>query len=329
MLKYVSKFHGKGNFEMKIVITDLSTLGNDADISPIKALGETVLYPYTSPEDVCDRIREAEIIICNKTLIGKKEIDAAKDLKCILLFATGYNNIDVGYAASRGIPVCNAGQYSTYAVAQHTFALILRQASRVAEYSDLVADGAWTRSPIFSMFDFPTHELYNKTLGIVGYGSIGRAVTDIALAFGMKVIVHTRTPRKDGRVEFVSFDDLLRRSDYISVHCPLTEKTSGLFNADAFSKCRDQAFFVNTSRGGVVDERALADALNSGKLSGAALDVLSSEPMRSDCPLIGAKNLTLTPHTAWIPTETRQRLIGIVAGNLKAFLDGAPINKVN
>ncbi len=329
VIKYLSNDFSKGIYEMKIVITDLSTLGTDADISAIKALGETVAYGHTSKDEVCDRIRDAQIVICNKTLIGKREIDCASELKCILLFATGYNNIDIEYARERGIAVCNAGQYSTYAVAQHTFALILRQASRVAEFSDFVAEGGWIRSPLFSSFEFSTCELYEKTLGIIGYGSIGRAVADIALAFGMKVIVSTRTPKNDGRVEFVSFDELLERSDYISAHCPLTDKTANLFDAKAFEKCRDGAFFVNTSRGGVVDERALADALNKGKLSGAALDVLTTEPMRSDCPLIGAKNLTVTPHTAWIPIETRRRLIGIVEENLKAFLAGTPKNRVN
>lgn len=314
---------------MKIVITDRATVGDGVDLSVFEKYGEVISYTSTSPSETAERVSDADILICNKTVIDKTVLNIAKNLKCILLFATGYNNIDVSYAAHLGIPVCNAGQYSTYAVAQHTFALILRQASRVAEYSDFVMDGGWIRSPLFSAFEFPTHELFGKTLGIVGYGSIGRAVADVALAFGMKVLVYTRTPKDDSRVNFVSFDTLLAESDYISAHCPLNDQTSRLFNEDAFKKCRDGAFFVNTSRGGVVDEGALAAALNSGKLSGAALDVLSVEPMRADGPLIGAKNLTLTPHTAWIPVETRQRLIGIVESNLKAFLDGKPTNKVN
>lgn len=314
---------------MKIVITDRATLGEGIDLSVFNRFGELTVYPSTAKCELDDRIREADILICNKTPVGKDALDRAKNLKAILLFATGYNNIDVAHAASLGIAVCNAGQYSTYAVAQHTFALILRQASRVAEYSDFVCGGGWIRSPLFSAFEYPTHELYGKTLGIIGYGSIGRTVADIALAFGMKVAVCTRTPREDSRVRFTSFDELLRSSDYISVHCPLTEKTAKMFNAEAFKKCRDGAFFVNTSRGGVVDEVALADALDSGKLSGAALDVLATEPMSKDCPLIGAKNLTLTPHTAWIPLETRERLVGIVASNLEAFLSGKPTNKVN
>ena len=314
---------------MKIVITDRATLGEGINLDLIGAFGELVIYPHTNHTELIERIAEADVLICNKTVVDKQALDAAKNLRCILLFATGYNNIDISYAASRGIAVCNAGQYSTYAVAQHTFALMLRQASRVAEYSDFVLGGGWIRSPLFSAFEYPTHELYGKTLGIVGFGSIGRAVCDIALAFGMKVIVYTRTPKDDPRVKFVSFDTLLSESDYISVHCPLTDKTSKMFNSEAFGKCKEGACFVNTSRGGVVDEIALASALNSGKLSGAALDVLATEPMSAECPLIGAKNITLTPHTAWIPVETRQRLIGIVADNLKAFLDGKPKNKVN
>ncbi len=314
---------------MKIVISDRATLGDGVDLSVFECFGELVTFPSTSPHEIIDRITDADILICNKTLVGKNALDSAKNLKAILLFATGYNNIDIDHAAKLGIAVCNAGQYSTYAVAQHTFALILRQASRVAEYSDFVCGGGWIRSPLFSAFEFPTHELYAKTLGIIGFGSIGRAVADVALALGMKVLVYTRTPKEDPRVTFVSFDELLGSSDYISVHCPLNDQTAKMFNGDAFKKCRDGAFFVNTSRGGVVDEVALAEALNSGKLSGAALDVLSTEPMSKDCPLIGAKNLTLTPHTAWIPVETRQRLIGIVASNLEAFLSGKPTNKVN
>ncbi|MBP3333631.1 MAG: D-2-hydroxyacid dehydrogenase [Clostridia bacterium] len=314
---------------MKIVITDRATLGEGINLDLIGAFGELVIYPHTNHTELIERIAEADVLICNKTVVDKQALDAAKNLRCILLFATGYNNIDISYAASRGIAVCNAGQYSTYAVAQHTFALMLRQASRVAEYSDFVLGGGWIRSPLFSAFEYPTHELYGKTLGIVGFGRIGRAVCDIALAFGMKVLVYTRTPKDDPRVKFVSFDTLLSESDYISVHCPLTDKTSKMFNSEAFGKCKEGAFFVNTSRGGVVDEIALASALNSGKLSGAALDVLATEPMSAECPLIGAKNITLTPHTAWIPVETRQRLIGIVADNLKAFLDGKPKNKVN
>lgn len=314
---------------MKIVITDRATLGEGINLDLIGAFGELVIYPHTNHTELIERIAETDVLICNKTVVDKQALDAAKNLRCILLFATGYNNIDISYAASRGIAVCNAGQYSTYAVAQHTFALMLRQASRVAEYSDFVLGGGWIRSPLFSAFEYPTHELYGKTLGIVGFGSIGRAVCDIALAFGMKVLVYTRTPKDDPRVKFVPFDTLLSESDYISVHCPLTDKTSKMFNSEAFGKCKEGAFFVNTSRGGVVDEIALASALNSGKLSGAALDVLATEPMSAECPLIGAKNITLTPHTAWIPVETRQRLIGIVADNLKAFLDGKPKNKVN
>lgn len=314
---------------MKIVISDRATLGEGIDLSVFERYGELSVFPSTAPCEVASRIADADVLICNKTLVGREALDSAKKLRLILLFATGYNNIDVSYAAQRGITVCNAGQYSTYAVAQHTLALILRQASRVAEYSDFVASGGWIRSPLFSAFEFPTHELYGKTLGIVGFGSIGRTVADVALALGMKVLVYTRTPREDRRVTFVSFDALLEGSDYISAHCPLNDQTAKLFNKDAFKKCRNGAFFVNTSRGGVVDETALAEALNSGKLSGAALDVLANEPMSADCPLIGAKNLTVTPHTAWIPVETRQRLIGIVLSNLEAFLSGNPTNKVN
>ncbi len=316
-------------FIMKIIICDRATLGEGIDLGLISKYGETVIYPHTTHDELLTRIVDADVLICNKTKVDREALEKAEKLRCILLFATGYNNIDIEYAAEKGIAVCNAGQYSTMAVAQHTFALMLRSASKVAEYSDFVLGGGWIRSPLFSAFEYPTHELYGKTLGIVGYGSIGQAVANIALAFGMNVAVFTRTPKDDSRVKFLSFEEMLSVSDYVSVHCPLNAESEKMFNTRAFSLCKDGAYFINTSRGGVVDESALRDALDSGKLSGAALDVLAVEPMSADCPLIGTKNLTLTPHIAWIPVETRQRLTKIVADNLGAFLEGNPRNKVN
>ena len=314
---------------MKILLPDRNTVGLDLDVGSLSEFGELTVFPSTTPEELISRIKGADVVICNKTQIRKAALDAADKLKLILLFATGYNNIDVDYARERGVVVCNAGQYSTYAVAQHTFSLILNAMSRPSQYGKFVEDGGWIRSPLFSAFEYPIHELYGKTLGIVGYGSIGRTVADIALAFGMNVITYTRTKKDDDRVKFVDFDTLLADSDVITVHCPLTDKTSGMFDEKAFAKCKDGAFFVNTSRGGVVVETALANALNSGKLSGAGLDVLAVEPMSPTCPLIGADNLTVTPHTAWTPIETRIRLLGIVKDNFRAYLDGKPKNRVN
>lgn len=315
---------------MKIVCTDISTVTKgDVDISPLEKFGEVVLYDVTSPEECAERIKDADIVLVNKTVIGKAEMDAAPKLKYIGIFATGYNIIDTKYAAERGIVVSNAGHYSTDSVAQHTFALMLEMFSKVGDYNACVKEGGWKSSKIFTAFTAGTDELCGKTLGIVGYGSIGRAVSKIASAFGMKVIVNTRTPKNGEGAEFVSFSELLERSDVISFHCPLTDKTERLFDAEAISKCRDGVYIVNTSRGGVIDETALADALKSGKVAGAGLDVLCTEPMAADCPLYGAPNTVITPHVAWAPLAARKRLIDIVVSNIEAFLAGKPENQVN
>ncbi len=316
---------------MKIVLTDCDTIvsNNDIDLSALEAFGEVIYYPETAANLTAQRIADADIVIVNKTVIGKSEIDAAKNLKLIALFATGYNNIDVKYAAERGIAVCNAGSYSTSAVAQQVFAYILAHASSVSEYNEDVKQGEWIRAKLFSFFSRPTSELAGKTLGIFGFGAIGSQVARIALAFDMRVIACTRTPKEYEGVEFVSFDKLLAESDYLTLHCPLTDDTAKIFDAEAFSKMKQGLYFINTARGGVIDEYALLDALNSGRLSGAAIDVLTKEPMSADCPLIQAQNITITPHVAWAPIETRRRLLDIVCDNVRSFLDGTPKNKVN
>lgn len=316
---------------MKIVLTDCDTVvaDKDIDLSVLEQFGEVVYYPETPPELTAARIKDADVVIVNKTVIGRDEMEKATNLKLIALFATGYNNIDVKYAAERGIAVCNAGSYSTAAVAQHVFAYILAHASAVAQYNEDVKNGEWMRSRLFSFFSRPTSELAGKTLGIFGFGAIGAQVARIALAFDMKVIATTRTKKVYDGVEFVSFDELLLRSDYLSVHCPLTSDTEHLFDHNAFSKMKDGAYFINTARGGVIVEEALFEALESGKLAGAAIDVLTKEPMQKDCKLQGAKNITITPHIAWAPLETRERLLGIVVDNVRSFLAGTPKNKVN
>ena len=316
---------------MKIVLTDCDTVtaNNDIDLSVLEEFGEVVYYPETAPELTAERIKDADIVIVNKTVIGEAEIKTAKNLKLIALFATGYNNINVKYAAERGIAVCNAGSYSTSAVAQQVFAYILSHVSAVSKYDADVKNGEWMRSRLFSFFSRPTFELAGKTLGIFGFGAIGRQVARIALAFDMKVIATTRTKKECDGVEFVSFDELLARSDFLTVHCPLTPETEHLFDAGAFAKMKDGAYFINTARGGVIVEEALINALDGGKLSGAAIDVLAKEPMPKDCKLIDAKNITITPHVAWAPIETRERLLCIVADNVRAFLAGTPKNKVN
>ena len=313
-----------------IVLTDCDTVNaGDLDLRVLEQFGNVTYYGETMQDQVIERIKNADIIILNKTVIGKTEIDAAPNLKMIALFATGYNNIDVAYARKRGIDVCNAGSYSTSAVAQQVFAYILGHASKVAEYDADVKNGDWIKSRLFCFFSRPTYELEGKTLGIFGFGTIGSRIAKIALAFGMRVIATTRTPKVYDGVEFVDFDTLLAESDYLSVNCPLTPQTAGIFNAEAFNKMKVGAYFINTARGGVIVEKALADALSSGRLSGAAIDVLTCEPMREDCPLFKAKNITITPHIAWAPLQTRLRLLSIVTSNVEAFIDGSPTNLVN
>lgn len=313
---------------MKLVITDARTVTRgDLDLSVLNEFAEVVVYEMLAKEDHAAALADADMILCNKTVIDASVMDCAPALKFIGLFATGYNNIDTVEARRRGITVCNAGSYSTMAVAQHVFAMILNRASRVADYNAFVQDGGWKNSATFSPFVFPAHELYGSTLGIVGYGSIGRQVADIGRAFGMNIIAHSRTP-KDG-VENVTLEELMRRSDYITFHCPLNDQSRGMVGAKELSLCKPTAYIVNTARGGVIVEQDLADALRNNVISGAAIDVLSTEPMAQDCPLFGIENCTVTPHVAWAPIETRIRLMEIVCNNIRAFLAGSPVNVVN
>ena len=315
---------------LNIVLTDCNTVtSGDLDLSVLEKFGKVTYYGESLPEQIPERIKDADIVILNKTVLGKKELEGAKNLKLIALFATGYNNIDTVYARERGITVCNAGSYSTSAVAQQVFGFILANATKIAEYDRDVKDGKWIESRLFCFFSRPACELQGKTLGIFGYGAIGRRVAEIARAFEMKVIATKRTPIEDDIVTFVDFDTLLCESDYLSVNCPLNDGTREIFNAEAFSKMKKGAYFINTARGGVIVEQDLVDALKSGQLSGAAVDVLTVEPMRADCPLLNAPNITFTPHVAWAPIETRTRLLLIVMDNIENFLGGTPKNVVN
>ncbi len=315
---------------MKIVLTDAQTVV-DAYVTAdcLKEFGEVVscgLLPY---EEVAEAIADAELVIVNKTVMDAHSLRLAKKLKYIGLFATGYNNIDIDYCRAHGITVCNAGSYSTNAVAQQTFALILEHFNNTARYNDYVQEGKWKRSPTFSPFVYPLNELSGKTLGIVGLGAIGQTVARIAQAFGMNVIAYNRRPRSVDGVGMVSMDELLGTSDIVTVHCPLNEDSAHLFNRETFAKMKPGAVFVNTARGGVVVEEDLRDALESGHLGGACIDVLTTEPMVEDCVLMGVKNCIITPHIAWAPLETRQRLMGIVCDNIRGFLNGAPQNVVS
>lgn len=315
---------------MKIVITDGSTVFDGtvkADI--FNKYGDVVCYPLTSREELLDRIRDADMILCNKTQIGKREMDAAKNLRYIGIFATGYNNVDTAYAKQKGITVCNAPGYSTEAVAQHAFSLLLQVMNRTADYNRIVAQGDWKQSPSFTMFPFPLYELSGKTLGIIGYGAIGRRVADIAKAFRMHILVHNRSQIHDETVAQVPLDTLLRESDVVSLHCPLNSDSENMMNAEAFEKMKQGAVLINTARGPLVDEYALRDALTGGKLMAAGIDVLCKEPMVQDCPLFGIPNCYITPHIAWAGLETRIRLVSVVEENLKAFLSGNPIHVVS
>ncbi|MBE6777636.1 MAG: D-2-hydroxyacid dehydrogenase [Ruminococcaceae bacterium] len=314
---------------MKILITDSATVksNNDLSLDVLEKFGDVFEFQTITNDELLKQIADTDILLCNKTLITKDIMDKSPTLKYIGLFATGYNNIDIDYAKEKGIVVCNAGSYSTNAVAQQVIGYILNHYCRLAEYDRFVKDGEWKCSPVFSPLVFSTDEVYGKTLGIIGYGNIAKAVEKTALALGMNVLVHTRTVRENNP-KFVSFDTLLEKSDIVSVHCPLNEQSREMFNKDTFKKFKDGAYFINTARGGVVNEQALFDALECGKLSGAAVDVLTAEPMEENCVLFSAKNITITPHTAWAPLTTRKRLLNIVCDNINAFLDGKPQNNV-
>ena len=315
---------------MKIVLPDVQTVADSlVSTDCLREFGEVTKYGLLQYEEVADAVADADIVVCNKTLMDAHTMRFAKKLKFIGLFATGYNNIDVDYCRAHGITVCNAGSYSTNAVAQHTFALILEHFNRVAQYNQYVQDGFWKRSPTFSPFVYPLNELAGKTLGIVGLGAIGQAVAKIAGAFQMRVIAFSRSPKNVAGVEQVSFETLLEQSDIVTVHCPLNADSQDMFNRNTFARMKRGALFVNTARGGVVVEQDLLDALQSCHLGGACIDTLRVEPMEVDCVLMGARNCLMTPHIAWAPVETRQRLMIIVAENIRAFINGKPVNVVS
>lgn len=315
---------------MKIVVTDAKTISNNNEyFNPLKEFGELYIYPLSNEEQIKERIKDADIVLCNKNFYNAENLEVAKNLKYIGLFATGYNNIDVEYCRNNGITVCNAGSYSTDAVAQHTFALILNHYNKINKYNRLVEEAGWIKSDVFSPFVYDMNELTGKTIGLYGYGNIARKVAKIAKAFDMRILACKRTPVDEAGIEFVDFETLIKESDIISVNCPLNDDSKLKFNAEAFGKMKKNAYFVNTARGGVMDEEALAYALDNDIIAGAAIDVLTVEPMAEDCPLYNAKNITITPHVAWAALETRERLMGIVCDNIKAFLDGKPKNVVS
>lgn len=324
---------------MKIVILD-GYAENPGDLSweGFEKLGELTVYDRTPREDVEEilrRIGDAEIICTNKTLIGREVIERAPKLRYIGVLATGYNVVDVDAAAERGIPVTNIPSYGTTAVAQHMMALLLEICNRTGHHSQAVHEGRWQRSEDFCFWDYPLMELAGKTMGIIGYGHIGKAAARLAGAFGMKVIACRRPGHsvlenvQDDGVSMVTIEELFERADVISVHCPLFPETEGLICRENISKMKDGVIIINTARGPIVQEKDLAEALNSGKVYAAGVDVVSTEPIRDDNPLLTARNCFITPHIAWASRESRQRLMDTAVDNLRAFLAGEPVNVVN
>jgi len=317
---------------MNIVILDGYTLNpEDLNWSAIETLGNTTIYDRTAPEQVVERAKEADIILSNKVMLSKKVLDQLPRLKCIVVMASGYNNIDLAATKERGIPVCNASGYSTSGVAQHVFALILAALNKVGTYDESVRNGDWIKSPDFCYTLNSIHELAGKTLGIYGLGKIGNKVVDIALAFDMKVLATHRHPVRDARegVNFVDLEMLFEQSDFISLHAPLSEANQQIVNRDLLSKMKPTAYLINTGRGGLIHEDDLKEALENEQLAGAALDVLSSEPPRNGNSLMSTKNCIITPHIAWASVESRQRLMQICVDNIKGFLEGDLQNVVN
>ena len=318
---------------MKIVILDAATLtiNNDIDFSIFDRFGEVKIYDFTKDEEIPERIKDADVILCNKSSMSEKNLSGAKNLKYVGLFATGYNNVDLEYTRKKGITVCNAGSYSTEAVAQHVFAFILHYYNTISRYDEFVKNKGWINTNKFSPF-MEMKELFGKTIGIIGYGSIGQKVAVIANAFGMNVLAYSRSALKENRqsdkVTYATVDEILEKSDIVTIHCPLNNDSEKMCNKEFFTKMKKDSLFINTSRGGVVNQEDLMWALNNNVIQYAALDVIEKEPMPEDCKLIETKNLVITPHAAWAPLETRKRLIKIVSKNLQKWVAGTPINVI-
>jgi glycerate dehydrogenase len=322
---------------MNAVILEAGTVSRgDINFSPIESLVDKFqIHDFTLPEKIIEYVGDNEIVLCNKTPFTREIIDECKNLRYIGLCATGFNNIDLQAANDRNIIVTIVPGYATKAVAETVFAFLLEFSKRTSPYAEFVKNGGWIKAKSFAEFVYPTTELSRKTLGIIGYGEIGKQVASIAETFGMRVIVNTRTPVPG--ITNVSLEVLFTESDYISVHCPLTPQTEGLVNEKLLSLCKKEAIIINTSRGAVVDENALVHALESGKIAGAGLDVAAIEPMSKESPLWKYLNtetgeltkLLISPHVAWAPIEARIRLMETVAENLKNFLENTPKNVVN
>lgn len=316
---------------MKMVCLDGEAL-NPGDLSwaPLEAFGSLTVYPRTENEALAiSRVGDAEVIFVNKYPVTATLLDACPGIRLIIVLATGYNVVDCAAARERNIPVCNIPAYGTAAVAQFTFALILELVNRVGIHDISVHNGDWTRCPDFSYWLTTQTELVGKTLGILGLGRIGKAVANIARGFGMNVISYSRCQEANSPAEYVTLDDLFARSDILTLHCPLFPETEKLINRNSIAKMKDGAILINNSRGGLIDEQDVTDALNCGKLRAAAVDVVSTEPIVGSNPLLTAKNCIITPHMSWAAVEARARIVEITAGNIRAYLNGGSQNVVN
>ena len=310
----------------KIIILD-GGVANPGDLSwdDLAALGDLTVYDYTAPEDVIPRIGDASIILTNKTVIPADVISACPNLRYIGVLATGYNVIDIAEAKKRGIIVANVPAYSTPTVAQLTMALLLEIALHVGHHSRVVHEGKWSACRDFAFWDYPLMELAGKTFGIVGYGSIGKAVAKLAQAFGMNVLAYSRHGAEEFHTEL---DELYAKADIVSLHCPLTAENTGMINKETIAKMKDGVIILNTARGGLINEADLREALLSGKVYAAASDVTCKEPINADSPLLGLDNMIITPHIAWAATEARQRLLSVAINNVRQYLCGNPQNNV-
>jgi glycerate dehydrogenase len=318
---------------MKIVVLDGYTLNpGDLNWDALNNLGEVALYDRTSYGETVERCKEAKIVLTNKAPLDEAILNQLPDLKYIGVLATGFNIVNTDVCKQKGIVVSNVPGYGTGAVAQFVFALLLELCLHVQKHSDAVFEGRWAKSIDFCFWDYPLIELAGKTLGIIGFGTIGQKVADIATAFDMNVIATGRRQTDQSHrtnFKWVSLDDLLQQSDVVSIHCPLTPDTQGLINAENLGKMKPSAFLINTSRGPIINDADLADALNNNIIAGAGIDVLSKEPPPADNPIFTAKNCIITPHIAWAAKEARARLMDTVITNLEAFIAGQPVNVVN
>ncbi|MBM7408899.1 D-2-hydroxyacid dehydrogenase [Methanococcus maripaludis] len=317
---------------MKIVVLDGYAM-NSGDLSweNLKKLGEVSIYDRTLESKVVERISDSEIVITNKVVIGKEVFEKCKNIKYVGVTATGYNVVDTNLAKELGVIVTNVPAYSTDSVAQLVFSFILEHCQNVFKYTESVKSGDWVNSKDFSYQKFPIIELAGKSLGIIGFGAIGKKVAEIGNAFGMNVLVNTRTVSKTDEinVNFVSKEEIFKNSDFLTLHCPLNNETDKIVNEKTLNLMKKSAILINTGRGGLVNEKDLANALNLEKIAGAGLDVLSTEPPKEDNPLLNAKNTYITPHVAWASYEARKRLMDVTINNVKSFIDGNPINVVN